>query len=143
MALMLTFCPNANAVINAAYKHNYNYSSIASTTTLTSLNDSIKQTAAPALEVKTKVPKEETQKLHRIALNKRGRDAYFDCKAKQAVKADARIEAAKHNATLEFENNKEEMKVLAILELKKEQEAKLATTLQQRQELKREAWAPI
>ncbi|KAL7489596.1 hypothetical protein ACHAW6_015263 [Cyclotella cf. meneghiniana] len=141
LAAALTFGPNANAAVDTAY--NYNYSPLASTTTLASLDDAADQSTILALEAETKALEKEAQKLKKKARVERGIDAYFDYEAKQAAEAEARIEAAERKAALEYENDKEEVEALAILELKKEREARLAATPQEKRELEREARALI
>ncbi|KAL7523002.1 hypothetical protein ACHAWX_007739 [Stephanocyclus meneghinianus] len=143
LAVALTFGPNANAAVDAAYNYNYNYSPLASTTTLASIDDAADQSTIQALEAETKALEREAQKLKKKARVERGIDAYFDYEARQAAEAEARIEAAERKAALEYENDKEEVEALAILELKKEREAKLAATPQERRELEREARALI
>ncbi|KAL3794398.1 hypothetical protein HJC23_012935 [Cyclotella cryptica] len=141
LAFTLAFSPNVNAAIDAANTHSY--SPLTSTTTLTSLDDPVDQSAILALEAETKALEKETQKLKRKARIERGREAYFDYEAKQAAETEARIEAAERKAALEYENDKEEVEALAILELKKERDAKLASTPQERRELEREARALV
>lgn len=132
LALTLILSPNVNAVDTTAY-----IPAPLSSTITTSRSDD--QTTLETLEKETRALEKETAALKKKARVERGREAFYDYEAKMAAETEARIEAAERKAELEYENDKAEIEALALLELKKERDAKLAVTPAEKRELEKEA----
>ena len=132
LALSLAFAPNANAAPNTI-----SYTPLTSSIATASSTDD--ETALLTLQAETKALEKETAALKKKARIERGREAFYDYEAKMAAETEARIEAAERKAELEYENDKAEIEDLALLELKKERAAKLASTPAEKRELEKEA----
>ena len=101
--------------------------------------DATDKSTLESLEKETKALEKETAALKKKARVERGRDAFYDYEAKMAAETEARIEAAERKAELEYENDKAELEDLALLELKKERAAILASTPAEKRALEKEA----
>ncbi|KAL7512865.1 hypothetical protein ACHAXN_009978 [Cyclotella atomus] len=136
LALSLAFAPQVNAAVDTALPPTPLSSSILTSSTATDDADNF---ALEALEKETKALEKETAALKQKARVERGREAFYDYEAKMAAETEARIEAAERKAELEYENDKAELEDLALLELKKERAAKLATSDKEKRQLEKEA----
>lgn len=136
LALTLAFAPQVNAVVDTTFPSTPLSSSILSSSTAT---DDADKAALEALEKETKALEKETAALKKKARVERGREAFYDYEAKMAAETEARIEAAERKAELEYENDKAELEDLALLELKKERAAKLASSDAEKRQLEKEA----
>lgn len=88
--------------------------------------------ALRTLEIETReVEKEVKADLKRARIEK-SKEAFFEYDAKMAQETEARIEAKEKAAELEFENDKEQVNTLAIMELKAERELQLASTKEEK-----------
>ena len=101
--------------------------------------DATDKSTLESLEKETKALEKETAALKKKARVERGRDAFYDYEAKMAAETEARIVAAERKAELEYENDKAELEDLALLELKKERAAILASTPAEKRALEKEA----
>jgi phage-related minor tail protein len=135
LALTLAFAPQVNAVVDTTLPSTPLSSSILTSST----TDDADKAALEALEKETKALEKETAALKKKARVERGREAFYDYEAKMAAETEARIEAAERKAELEYENDKAELEDLALLELKKERAAKLASSDAEKRQLEKEA----
>lgn len=134
LAFTLLLSPTVNAVIDGPQIS----APLTSTSIITSSLDADK-TTLETLEKETKALEKETAELKKKARIERGREAFYDYEAKMAAETEARIEAAERKAEIEYENDKAEVEALALLELKKERDAKLASSPEEKRELEKEA----
>jgi hypothetical protein len=132
LAFTLLLSPTVNAVIDGPQI------SAPLTSIITSSLDA-DQSTLETLEKETKALEKETAELKKKARIERGREAFYDYEAKMAAETEARIEAAERKAEIEYENDKAEVEALALLELKKERDAKLAGSPEEKRELEKEA----
>jgi hypothetical protein len=132
LAFTLLLSPTVNAVIDGPQI------SAPLTSIITSSLDA-DQSTLETLEKETKALEKETAELKKKARIERGREAFYDYEAKMAAETEARIEAAERKAEIEYENDKAEVEALALLELKKERDAKLASSPEEKRELEKEA----
>lgn len=84
------------------------------------------------LEQETRrIEKEAKADLKKAQIEK-SKEAFFEYDAKMAQQTEARLEANEKAAELEFENDKDEVNTLSLMELKAEREVLLATTKEEK-----------
>jgi len=94
--------------------------------------------AFQSLEEETRQSEKELQAELKKAKLEQKRKSFFDYDAKMAEEQEARIEAIERQAKTEFEQEKDEVETLSLLELQKERELKLAATKKEKAEKQRE-----
>lgn len=88
--------------------------------------------ALRTLEQETRrIEREAKADLKRARIEK-SKEAFFEYDAKMAQQTEARLEANEKAAELEFENDKEELETLSLMELKAERLKALATTKEEK-----------
>lgn len=133
-ALTLSFCamttPSPLPFSDATLSSVPSARAVSSITTSASTKED--DVALRKLEQETRrVEKEAKADLKRARIEK-SREAFFDYDAKVALETEARLEANEKAAEQEFENDKEEVETLAVMELKAERAALLATTKEEK-----------
>ena len=88
--------------------------------------------ALRALERETRRIEREAKADLKKARIEKSKEAFFEYDAKMAQQAEARLEANEKAAELEFENDKEELETLSLMELKAERIKALATTKEEK-----------